>query len=218
MSTGRAPTLDLEREILGRGFTVLAAIDEVGRGAIAGPASVGIVLIRLDTANAPPGVRDSKLLSASQRRALVPTIEQWALESAVGHSSAQTVDDIGIMGALAVAAHNALAGLSLTPDVILLDGSHDWLSGPAHIPTVITRVKADLTCAGVGAASVLAKVQRDDIMIEMSTQYPQFAWASNKGYATATHLEAVRQFGPTSQHRRSWNLPQQIPRLFNEAK
>ena len=203
-----APTLDEEHSIMALGFQTLGAIDEVGRGAIAGPATVGVVVINATVRTAPAGVRDSKQLSALQRRALVPVILAWAVDSAVGHASAEVVDEIGIIAALAHAAKQALRRLTVRPDVILLDGSHDWLGahGIDDVP-IITKVRADATCAAVGAASVLAKVQRDDLMIEMAQQFPRYGWEANKGYASARHMEAVREFGACIQHRRSWNLP-----------
>jgi ribonuclease HII len=116
------------------------------------------------------------------------------------------------------------------PDAILLDGSHDWLTPPNQgslfdapaeaLPgraRVTTRVKADLTCASVAAASVLAKTERDAIMIALSADHPHYGWHENKGYATADHLDAIRERGTCEQHRRSWRLPDQAQPLGEEG-
>lgn len=202
------------------GARYVAGMDEVGRGALAGPVTVGVVVIEPATRALVEGVRDSKLLSASQRERVLPQIRSWCTCHAIGHASAGEIDAVGIVSALRIAALRALAALSVAPDVVVLDGVHDWLSDSADPlaeamapPTynlnasVITQVKADRDCASVAAASIVAKCQRDAYMVELSEQYPAYGWASNKGYGSATHVEALRQFGPTELHRRSWNLP-----------
>lgn len=226
------PTVTLEREILAGGCRRLAAVDEVGRGALAGPVSVGIVVVSADLTAAPVGLRDSKLLTAAARTALVSPIRAWALESVVGHAQPAEIDAVGIMAALRLAARRALAALSGPVDAILLDGNHDYLSGevgpgrpepgslggaagyvisdpfagdataPVHL-----RVRADRDCASVAAASVLAKVTRDALMVDLAARYPAFGWADNKGYGTAAHLAAIERYGPCDVHRRSWSLP-----------
>ncbi|MGL5828503.1 MAG: ribonuclease HII [Angustibacter sp.] len=208
------PTLRVERALLVGRVQSLAAMDEVGRGALAGPVSVGVVLIGGSVEDPPDGVRDSKLLAAAAREALVPQIRRWARAHAVGHAGATEVDEVGIIGALRLAGGRALAALGAEPDVILLDGSHDWLSDPmnqglfaAPAPPVVTRVKADLECAGVAAASVLAKVERDEMMAALHRGYPHYGWSANKGYASAEHLGALAELGPCAEHRRSWQLP-----------
>jgi len=207
-----APTLRMERRLLRDGAVLLASMDEVGRGAPAGPVAVGVVVVHATTPPAPPGVRDSKLLSAAAREALAPVLERWAVDTAVGTAGADEVDDHGVVGALRLAGRRALASLRVAPDLVLLDGSHDWLtepapaSGRAGVP-VVTRVRADLTCASVAGASILAKVHRDGVMAGLDAAFPGYGWAANKGYGTADHLEALERLGPTSQHRISWNLP-----------
>src|SRR4051795_4283480 len=126
----RAPSLRVERSLLRERCGLLAAMDEVGRGALAGPASVGVVLVDAGVRTAPSGVRDSKLLTPSARQALVPRIRRWALASAVGHAGPDEVDAVGILGALRRAARRALAALPAVPDLVLLDGNHDWLTDP----------------------------------------------------------------------------------------
>ena len=209
-----APTLRVERTLLRSGHLLLAAVDEVGRGALAGPASVGIVLVDAGVRTAPAGLRDSKLLSPAAREALVPRIRRWALAYAVGHAGPDEVDSVGILGALRLAALRALAALPATPDLVLLDGNHDWLTDPmagglfaASTPPVRTLVKADLSCSSVAAASVLAKVERDAMMVALHDQHPEYGWALNKGYAAPEHLAALLAGGATVHHRRSWRLP-----------
>lgn len=201
----------------------MACIDECGRGALAGPASVGVVVVDASTARIPTGLRDSKLLTPDARVALVPRIQRWALASAVGHASAAEVDEVGILGALRLAALRALGALTVDVDVALLDGSHDWLSAPAQSGLfdspglaevcfpVVTEVKGDLRCAGVAAASVLAKVERDGLMSDLAGDHPDFGFERNKGYASAGHIDALRRLGATEQHRRSWDLPGVAP-------
>jgi ribonuclease HII len=165
-------------------------------------------------------VRDSKLLTPQARQDLVPRIRRWAVGWAVGHASPAEIDEVGIIAALRRAGLRALAQLPITPDAILLDGKHDWLTPPSQgslldaddhpaVAPVTMRVKADLTCASVAAASVLAKTERDAIMRDLSEEHPDYGWADNKGYASPEHLAALGLRGPCEQHRRSWNLPAQ---------
>lgn len=240
MVRGRAPRLDLERELV-TAHGLVAAMDEVGRGALAGPVTVGVVV--LDAAvldvRPPRGLRDSKLLTPAQRGALEDRIARWVRAHAVACASAQEIDAIGIIAALRRAGERALAALPTPVDLVLLDGSHDWLTrrpvvqglfdlepegveamprarredpDPGHDlrvaagPRVCTRVKADLTCAGVAAASVLAKLHRDELMVRLHQDHPAFAWAENKGYAAPTHRAALLAAGPTPWHRQSWSL------------
>ncbi|MBU6244917.1 MAG: ribonuclease HII [Actinomycetales bacterium] len=211
--------------MLRSGASLLACLDEVGRGALSGPVTVGAVVVTASSSSAPRGVRDSKELTAAARAALVPAIERWAHAHAVGHASAEEIDAIGIMAALRRAARRSLAGLGVTPDAVLLDGNHDYLSTmpdlldalsaeasveaivEAEVPPVATMVKADRHCAGVAAASVLAKVARDRIMAQLAEEHPAYGWDVNKGYATPVHLDALARLGASPYHRRSWRLP-----------
>lgn len=211
------PSLRVEKRLL-RTHARVGCIDEVGRGALGGPATVGVVVVDATVRRPLVGVRDSKLLRPAARAELVPRIERWAAASAVGHAAAAEVDAHGIVVALRLAALRALAVLPVAVDVVLLDGSHDWLTPPpaaglfepevsVPVPAVVTMVKADLSCSGVAAASVLAKCARDALMVELSRRHPGYGWDENKGYASPTHIEALRRLGPCDEHRRSWNLP-----------
>lgn len=227
------PSLRVERSLLRAGHPLVAGMDEVGRGALAGPVSVGIVVVDLSTPTAPVGVRDSKLLTPQAREGLVPALSRWGVDRAVGHAEPEEIDRLGILGALRVAARRALARLTVVPSCLLLDGSHDWFTPPPRqadlwdlltaddeladdesgapepsvSPLVVTRVKADRTCAAVAAASVLAKVERDAMMVERDLLFPGYGWAANKGYSAPDHVAALGDLGPCDQHRRSWSLP-----------
>ncbi|MGI9195978.1 MAG: ribonuclease HII [Candidatus Nanopelagicales bacterium] len=202
-----APTLRTERALLRAASAgTLAAIDEVGRGALAGPVAVGVVVIDLDSPSAPRGVRDSKACPEPERRALVPRIRRWARSSAVGFASSQEIDERGIIRALALAATRALNAIG-EPSVVLLDGNHDWLRRSCRSLPVVTRISGDATCASVAAASILAKVARDDLMARLAEDFPAYRWESNRGYAAPEHVAALERFGPSPLHRLSWRLP-----------
>jgi ribonuclease HII len=225
------PTLREERRLLRDGHPLVAGMDEVGRGALAGPVTVGVVVVDATVRTAPSGVRDSKLLTPAAREALVPRLRRWAPWHAVGHAEPEEVDRYGVIAALRLAGHRALASLPSPPSCVILDGSHDWLTPPAAPPTlfdldllgrepapqillasrpdVMTMVKADLRCAAVAAASVLAKVERDAIMVTRSVDHPEYGWDANKGYSCPEHGAALRRLGPCAQHRRTWSLPGQ---------
>lgn len=214
------PSLRFERSLLRDGVTYLACADEVGRGALSGPATVGMVVIAAETKTAPQGVRDSKLLTPEARERLAPKVRRWALAHSVGHASPDEIDEFGIIAALRLAGHRALADLTVVPDLVLLDGNHDYLSHPqqdalfgapvelrVEVPPVVTAIKADMRCAAVAAASILAKTSRDALMIELAQAHPGYGWHENKGYASPEHIEALRMLGPCEAHRRSWSLP-----------
>ena len=217
------PDLRTEKELLRNGTMRLAAMDEVGRGALAGPVSVGVVVVTAGIGRVPDGLRDSKLLTPAARNALVPSIRRWAREYAVGHASPEEIDRIGIIAALRLAARRALTALPEPVDAVLLDGNHNYLAEPEPVlfdnavltvetlalaPTFVrTRIKADLKCAGVAGASVLAKTERDAMLVELDQPHPQYQFAVNKGYGTPEHLAALRTYGPSVVHRRSWRLP-----------
>ncbi|TVU63190.1 ribonuclease HII [Paenarthrobacter nitroguajacolicus] len=216
------PTLDVERSFLSSGVRLLAGVDEVGRGALAGPVSVGIAVVNLQDHGLLADVRDSKLLKPEDRDRLEPLVRDWAVASAVGHASSREIDEVGIIAALRLAGTRAwfdVLASGVCPDMVLLDGSHNWLSpevqaslfdtsdsGPWCEAPVHTRVKADMSCLSVAAASVLAKVARDRIMVDLHSELPAYGWNENKGYATAAHRDVIRLQGPSAYHRTSWHL------------
>jgi ribonuclease HII len=206
------PTLNVELELFVAGASLIIGVDEVGRGAMAGPVMVGVCALVPGIADFPPGLRDSKLVSEKKRLLLEPLVREWA-PTAVGQASATEIDELGITACLGLAAKRALAdlyesGVPVGQATVLLDGAHDWLN-PAlssKLP-VVTRVKADQDCAVVSAASIVAKVTRDELMIQLDAEHPHFGWASNKGYGSSEHMEAIRTLGPTPYHRQSWVKP-----------
>lgn len=212
------PSLRVERALQREGHVLLAGMDEVGRGALAGPVSVGVVVVDPACRSAPVGVKDSKLLTHLARERMVPRIRRWARAYAVGHASPAEIDRVGIIAALRLAGTRALAALPTAPDLVILDGNHDWLTDPARVgllglvdppttPPVRTMVKADLRCSSVAAASVLAKVERDAIMVGLAPSHQPYGWELNKGYSAPEHFAALVAHGPSEQHRRSWRLP-----------
>jgi ribonuclease HII len=204
------PTLEFELALYAEGAQFVIGCDEVGRGAIAGPVGVGLCVIDREVGLHPTGLRDSKMLSEKKRELLAPLAAGWALFSAVGLASAEEVDTLGIMKSLGLAGKRALlqlheAGASITESILLLDGSFDWLTPVLSTPLrVRTRVKADRDCASVAAASVVAKVHRDRIMIEADARYPGYGWVGNKGYGSADHYAAIDALGPSDLHRKTW--------------
>ncbi len=213
----RPPTSRLEKSFSAEGFEIVAGLDEVGRGAWAGPVSVGVVVVP-EGRSAPRGVRDSKLLSEERREELFPLITAWCAGWAVGHASPIECDRLGMTAALRLAARRALDALSAMPQIVAMDGSFDYVSDPVDVdpegppddralrlPRVHTVVKGDRTCVSIAAASIVAKVTRDRMMRSMSESFPAFDFDRNKGYPSPVHRTALAGFGLTSLHRRSWS-------------
>jgi ribonuclease HII len=204
------PTLEVEFDLLRSGARFVIGCDEVGRGALAGPVAVGFAVVNASVVPMPTGLRDSKMLSEPRREVLAPLAAVWAAFSAVGLASAQEVDELGIIACLGLAGKRALAelytqGVDVAESVVLLDGSDDWLNKALREPlNVVTRIKADRDCGSVAAASVIAKVHRDHLMIAAHDEEPGYGWASNKGYGSAAHMSAINRLGPSPLHRKSW--------------
>lgn len=215
-----APKLTLERKLLAE-WDLIISLDEVGRGALAGPVAVGAAV--MDAAGArrrvPEGLRDSKLVTEKRRPDVAARAAAWVQTSAVGWASAAEVDEVGIMRALGLAASRAVLGVvaqgaSMDRTLVLLDGNHDYVSAVHPGPlTVRPVVKGDRDCASVSAASVIAKVARDSLMVELHEGHPSYQWDRNKGYASAEHREAIRSGGLTPHHRSSWAITD-APTLF----
>ncbi|KJL18598.1 Ribonuclease HII [Microbacterium oxydans] len=215
-----APKLTLERRLLGE-CELIISLDEVGRGALAGPVAVGAAV--MDAAGArrrvPEGLRDSKLVTEKRRPDVAARAAAWVQASAVGWASAAEVDEVGIMRALGLAASRAVLavaaqGAVLDGALILLDGNHDYVSKVHPTPlNVRPVVKADRDCASVSAASVIAKVARDGYMAELHEAHPAYQWNRNKGYASLEHRDAIRTVGLSPHHRASWTIAD-APTLF----
>jgi ribonuclease HII len=217
MSSKTYPSLDSERRIFERGNRFVIGIDEVGRGAIAGPVAVGVSLIDKTNPNLeswPQMLQDSKLMTAKSRSEITQPLVDWVSSYAVGFSANTEIDAVGISEALRLAAGRALDELfkdanfrkMIAEDgaVILLDGSQNWLGKVSYGLDVNLQVKADTNCVSVAAAAVLAKVTRDSLMQELDQQYPGYGIAGHKGYASAAHIAALRSLGPSAIHRVTW--------------
>jgi len=195
------PTLRLERKFWEAGDQVVVGIDEVGRGAWAGPVTVAAVVPAPEHVR---GVRDSKQLTRAERDKAARAVRRWAPGVGVGHASYQECDEWGMTEALRVAAMRALAELDdqgFVPDRIVLDGNHDYLRMPSKVTTVI---KGDTKCLAVAAASCVAKVTRDRMMMAEAEHFPPYGFESNVGYPAPAHKHALAGYGPSAIHRRSW--------------
>jgi ribonuclease HII len=205
------PTHAVERSLRATtGAKTVAGIDEVGRGAWAGPVTVCAAVTGLR--RPPEGLTDSKLLTRRRRTDLAAVLATWVTGHAIGHASVEEIDELGMTEALRLAAVRALDALPLQPDAVILDGKHNYLGGPWRVRTVI---KGDQSCVAVAAASVLAKVHRDGMMAELGAQearYEPFAFGVNAGYPSPTHKAALEEWGPTPHHRMSWAFMDALPR------
>ncbi|MDI3338118.1 ribonuclease HII [Defluviimonas aestuarii] len=192
------PDLSFETAAQTRGLQNVAGVDEVGRGPLCGP--VLAAAVRLDPACIPDGLNDSKKLTARRREALFEAIMASA-DVAVGEASVAEIDEHNILRASHIAMCRAVAGLAMVPDHLLIDGN--------LIPRGLTIsaeavVKGDSRSMSIAAASIVAKVLRDRIMVDLAQQHPGYGWERNAGYPTKDHLEALRNLGVTPHHRRSF--------------
>ncbi|MCG7415146.1 ribonuclease HII [Microbacterium aurum] len=218
--TVAVPRLTVERRLL-REHALVIACDEVGRGALAGPVAVGAAVIDVARARRriPEGLRDSKLVAEHHRHAVAERAAGWVGASSVGWATADEIDRVGIIRALGLAALRAIADLraqGIVPEeaIVILDGNHDYITpaggGGLRVQPI---VKADRDCASAAAASVLAKVARDDLMTRLHEEHPVYRWERNKGYASAEHRDAIRSHGLSAHHRASWAIAD-APTLF----
>ncbi len=182
------------------GYRCVAGIDEVGLGPLAGPAVAAAVVLRIGTRL--PGLDDSKKLTPQQRERLDVLIRHQALAWAVHSVGPDVIDRYGLTRARQLAMQGAVAGLHLAADYLLVDA---WDVPDLPLPQLCV-VKGDATCASIMAASVVAKVHRDRLMVEYDRRYPGYGFAEHKGYATAAHRRALRELGPSPIHRLSWRL------------
>ncbi|MFF5756579.1 ribonuclease HII [Streptomyces longwoodensis] len=201
------PTHTVERSLRATtGAKIIAGVDEVGRGAWAGPVTVCAAVTGLR--RPPTGLTDSKLLSVKRRTELAEELRTWVTSYALGHASHEEIDGMGMTAALRLAAVRALEALPVRPDAVILDGKHDYLGTPWRVRTVI---KGDQSCVAVAAASVLAKVQRDKMMAELGSDHADFGFADNAGYPSPVHKAALQEWGPTPYHRLSWAYLDALP-------
>ena len=186
---------EIEDEAFAEGYTVICGVDEAGRGPLAGPVCAAAVI--LPRGHQIPGLNDSKKLTDKKRRELFPLIKEQAVAYGIGMASEKEIDEINILQATYLAMERAIAQLEGKADLALIDGNRAKDFGMA----VRTVVKGDSLSANIAAASVLAKVTRDDLMVEMAQEFPGYGFEVHKGYGTKAHYEALREKGPCAIHR-----------------
>lgn len=186
---------EIEDENYAEGFQVICGVDEAGRGPLAGPVCAAAVILPPHTRI--PGLNDSKKLTDKKRRELFPVICEQALAYGIGMATEQEIDEINILQATFLAMQRAMDELQVRPDLALIDGNRQKDFG---LP-VKTVVKGDSLSANIAAASVLAKVTRDDLMIRQAEQFPEYGFEIHKGYGTKAHYAALEQYGPSPIHR-----------------
>lgn len=189
---------EIEDENYSEGFEIICGVDEAGRGPLAGPVYAAAVILPKHLQI--PGLNDSKKLSDKRRRELYPVICGQALAYGIGFATEQEIDEINILQATFLAMERAMAQLKIRPDLALIDGNRQKDFG---LP-VKTIVKGDSRSANIAAASVLAKVSRDDWMIAMAEKYPEYGFEVHKGYGTRAHYQALEAYGPSPIHRMSF--------------
>ncbi|KEP68683.1 ribonuclease HII [Thioclava sp. BHET1] len=194
----QGPDFSFELAAHARGLTSIAGVDEVGRGPLCGPVTAAAVI--LDPHNIPDGLNDSKKLSAARRAVLAEQIIAHAQVS-VAHASVEEIDEINILQASHLAMCRAIAGLSVRPDHVLVDGNRIPRDLEISAEAV---VKGDARSVSIAAASILAKQARDLLMVDLAQQYPGYGWERNAGYPTRDHLQALLDLGVTPVHRRSF--------------
>lgn len=196
---------EIEQKYFDQGFQYICGVDEAGRGPLAGPVCAAAVMLppHLEI----PGLDDSKKLSDKRRRELFPVIMEKALAYGIAFSDEKEIDEINILQATLLAMERAIAQLNIRPDIALIDGNREKDFG---IP-VQTVVKGDSRSANIAAASVLAKVTRDDLMLKMAEKYPQYSFEVHKGYGTKAHYAALTEHGPCPIHRMSF-----LKKLYGE--
>ena len=189
---------EIENSLYSETVQLICGVDEAGRGPLAGPVCAAAVILPRDLQI--PGLTDSKKLTDKKRRELFPVIQEQAVAYGIGLASEQEIDEINILQATFLAMRRALDQLSVQPDLALIDGNRETDFG---IP-VKTVVKGDSLSANIAAASILAKVTRDDIMIQLAQEYPGYGFEIHKGYGTKAHYAALAEHGPSAIHRRSF--------------
>ena len=189
---------EIENSLYSETVQLICGVDEAGRGPLAGPVCAAAVILPRDLQI--PGLTDSKKLTDKKRRELFPVIQEQAVAYGIGLASEQEIDEINILQATFLAMRRALDQLSVRPDLALIDGNRETDFG---LP-VKTVVKGDSLSANIAAASILAKVTRDNIMIQMSEQYPEYGFEVHKGYGTKAHYAALTEHGASPVHRRSF--------------
>ena len=192
------PDFEVETQLIMEGYRVVAGVDEVGRGCIAGPVTAAAVI--LDPKNIPNGLNDSKKLNLKQREKAFSAIQEKCVFF-VAHSTVSEIDQINILQASLLAMERAIAGLNINPDFVLIDGNKSPEDLSAKCKTII---KGDSKSLSIAAASIVAKITRDRIMSRLDKEFPGYDWSKNAGYPTKFHKSAILNIGITPHHRRSF--------------
>ena len=190
--------LEYERELVNKGYKLVAGVDEVGRGPLAGPVVAGAVILPKDCDIL--YINDSKKLSEKKREELYDIIMEKAVAVGLGYASPERIDEINILQATYEAMREAIKNLSVSPDILL----NDAVTIPEVSIKQIPIIKGDAKSISIGAASIIAKVTRDRLMVEYDKVFPEYGFASNKGYGSEAHINALKKYGPTPIHRRSF--------------
>ena len=193
---------EIEDGFYADGVKIICGVDEAGRGPLAGPVCAAAVILPpyLEI----PGLTDSKKLTDKKRRELFPIIREQAIAYGIGMASEKEIDEINILQATFLAMQRALDQLNVKPDLALIDGNRDRGRTAAIVTPHLCVIKGDSLSASIAAASILAKVSRDHWMLDMAQQYPGYAFEQHKGYGTKAHYQALREFGPSPIHRRTF--------------
>ena len=214
----RLPDRTFEDSLFQKGYTWIIGVDEVGRGCLAYDVGIGAVAMNQSAGPWPKGLRDSKLVPEKSRQALRDEADAWLPLNSVGFASANEIEEYGINPAQAIAGERAITKViqaieaqgsrfkvNKSNTIIILDGSSNWLKKKIDYLDIIVKVKADQDCVVVSAASILAKVARDNALIELDKKYPQYGFAKHKGYGSPLHYEAIAKHGIIPGiHRASW--------------
>ncbi len=192
------PDYSIEKEISERGFEFICGVDEAGRGPLAGPVCAAAVILRNGTEI--EGLNDSKKLSEKKREQLFEVVKEKAVAYSVAFASVEEIEELNILGATFLAMKRAVEGLTVKADFAIIDGN--------RLPNLDIQsqfvIKGDAKSMSIAAASILAKVTRDRLLLEYDKQYPEYKFAAHKGYGTKAHYEAIRKYGITPIHRRSF--------------
>ena len=189
---------EIEHQKWSQGFGAVAGVDEAGRGPLAGPVFAAAVILPPDEMI--EGLNDSKKISEKKREALFPIIKEKAIAYFVAQASEEEIDRLNIREATSLAMNRAIEGLQISPDFVLVDGN--YIGGCAYPFECV--IKGDARSASIAAASILAKVSRDRLMLEMAEKYPEYQFEKHKGYGTKVHVEALNEFGPSPIHRKTF--------------
>ncbi len=189
---------ELENEIYAEGFSLICGVDEAGRGPLAGPVYAAAVILPRDAVI--EGLNDSKKLTEKKREALFDVITERALTYGIASASVEEIEEFNILNATFLAMNRAIEKLDPVPELALIDGNR---STGIALPSRCV-VKGDSRCADIAAASILAKVSRDRYMLTLAEKYPQYHFEQHKGYGTKLHYEALREYGPSPEHRSSF--------------